>query len=99
MVIRLESLLNDEFANKKDKKDKKDKKSANGICENSFQLSNASRLSDVTKSPSPDNRHRRRFRMHPVALWDLGDPRTFRPLPRSGDASPTQCSDLGPSAI
>jgi hypothetical protein len=41
MAIRLESLLNDGFANREDKK------GINGICENSFQLSNAKRL------PSP----------------------------------------------
>ncbi len=33
----------------------------------------------ATTSCSPDNRHRRRFRMHPVARCGPGNPRTLRP--------------------
>ena len=35
----------------------------------------------ATTSSSPDNRHRRRFRMHPVAFCGHGNPSTFAPYP------------------
>ena len=45
MENRLESLPSDESANREDKE------GINGICENSFQLSNANRLSHARPNP------------------------------------------------